>query len=121
MAKESFPGGGQFYHGSRNGGRLVDNAPTAPQVQTHALRDLAVFVPSSRRNGQHGLVKSEPAIAENTQTITHGALVVPVAKKAMTPIFTTQGGRKTGGGGTSKEAIQRAKRKLKRAKFSKRR
>lgn len=87
----------------RNEGRLVSNPPDVPPVAKREFRFPSQEKPSSR-------FLWDPDYGNNG----HGPGQVIQVTLPLTRFFQTSiGGGRTGGGGTSREALRRAKRKMK--------
>lgn len=99
----------------RNNGGVIHNNPDTSPVRFNRLRKIAVTVPAVRFQGSH-----HASVDIRPTSLPSGHLggrieavrVVPLAREPIQEVFRTsvRGGR-VGGGGTSKEALQRAKRK----------
>lgn len=115
ISMESFRGEGRIIPRTRNNHGGVEHKPDVPGVEMGTVGGLRVFI----SNGSHeipevGLMQSEPAIDTNRRTHRLGVAVTPLCPVPLTPFDTTShGGRRTYGGGTSKEALRRAKDKTK--------
>lgn len=86
------------------------------KVTTKPLERLVTFVPN--QNGRHsipnGLVRVSPFTLNDRKVPVNGVDVIPLARQPLTPAYKTSiGGVRVGGGGTSREALRRAKRKIK--------
>ena len=119
MYQESFGGRKTVPRGNINR-RAADNKPDVPATEVKSVRDLANFVPD--RNGQSvipvGLVETTRTRSKDQLgRVVWGTVVTPLVRKPITPTFeTSHGGRRVGGGGTSREAIRRAKKKSRKTK-----
>lgn len=103
---------------SNHGG--VRNNPDVPVVEVERVAKLDIFVPNIDGHSvtPTGLAETNPASFEigfvTTKVTTRGIRVVPLVRKPLIPVYqTSHGGGRIGGGGTSKEALRRAKRKIK--------
>jgi hypothetical protein len=88
-----------------------------PSVSKESLNEISVKIISnghSISSSGSGVFKSEPTTIKQFGTEKPAIRIIPVVKKPLMPVFETsvRGGR-IYGGGTSKEALRRAKRKKK--------
>lgn len=115
MRMESFRGGRIITRTFNNHGE-AGNKPDVPTVKVEQIENLTTFLPNGKIDlGKSGLNNVEPSIDTNGHNPTRGAMLIPLYRKPLTPVFKAPfGGGRPGGGGTSKEALQRAKRKLRR-------
>lgn len=102
---------GRIIPRTRNNYGVAENKPDVPGVETVTLIRLRVFISvGGREIPEVGLMHSEPAIDTNRKTHRLGVAVTPLCPVPLTPFdITSHGGRRTYGGGTSKEALRRAK------------
>ncbi len=95
--------------------REARNAPEAPSVSLRTIKGLTIEVPG-RIPTVNGHVRIEKVIKDGG----YGREIIvfemsPRTKEPLKPVFKNRkGGRTVGGGGTSKEALRRAKQKAKR-------
>lgn len=96
-------------------GRLVHRPPTVPSPETQPLNSATTHVPL---NGHElhtqgvieQLVTREGGHGESNRLMS----MIPVVEKPLKPVYyTAVGGGRVGGGGTSTEALRRAKKKAK--------
>lgn len=89
------------------------NGPDTPPIRRRELSGLAVILPNRRSTGSldgHSVVKG--AIIDTRYTFHKGCQVTPTTEEPLTHFFkTSHGGGRTYGGGTSREALRRARRK----------
>lgn len=94
---------------TRNNHGGVENKPDVPGVEMGTLRRLREFVPHGCNEVPAGLMEIEPAVDVAGVSI-NGVIATPLHRLPLTPFFITHhGGERTYGGGTSKEALRRAK------------
>ena len=87
-----------------------NNPPDCPQVEIESLPQLRTFIPNGKRIIPKGLSKVKPAAIDNGFGITKGAVEIPQTREPILPRKKVRhGGGRFIGGGTSKEALQRAK------------
>ncbi len=118
MSAETLNGRKTFPRNRNNRGE-VHYRPDVPVVQAERVGrgKLDIFVPKRARATSTGLYEmkswAKTALKDGSTT---GKVLTPVTKMPLTPVFeTSHGGKRVGGGGTSREALRRAKRKAKRA------
>ncbi len=107
--KESFrlPGRGKTFPQSRENHGPANHQPDAPKVTTRSTREV-IFVPDGATHDVQNALAREIFIRDPHQPTTRGKVYFPEVKE---PIGDSKG--------TSKEALQRAKRRIKKGKKKK--
>lgn len=94
------------------GSRIIHRPPAAPIPKNYVLSEAATHVPI---NGHRIERMKDLIVSSTTHRGGHGepkrfVMLTPFVETPLTPVFETPvGGGRVGGGGTSREAIQRAK------------
>lgn len=97
-------------HELKNNPGPTNNPSDCPQVKIESLTELRTFSPNGKKVDQSGLSITESTSVNNGFGITHGIVETPLTKKPLTPVFRVRhGGGRSYGGGTSDEALRRAK------------
>lgn len=100
---------------SRDNHGEVHHTPDSPLVQRVGLEKVSFFVPSSANLGSLGPVSLREKWANLKGSPTKGFIVTPLSEVPLTAFYrTSHGGRRVGGGGTSVEALSRARKKARR-------
>jgi hypothetical protein len=107
LPQKTIPSGG-------HNGRITEHKPTVPTVNVVHLNKLAINVPKNISTINSSCIKAEVIYrnGDNGGKVEKVVKLIPVTKEPLTPVFKRSvGGHTVGGGGTSPEALRRAKRK----------
>ena len=103
---------------NHNNHGVTHNRSEVPVIKIERVKKLGVFI-ATGGNGHNvdttDLVKVQPDTVHDRRRTIKGICIFPLTKKPLVPVYMVScGGGRIRGGGTSEEALRRARRKAKR-------